>query len=1075
MPASLNSWEEKEKGNAAFKAGDYQLAIRHYSNAIANDIDPGDPLYFTNRAQAYLKVGSHELAEKDCTSALALDPRLSKAYWRRATARKESSKRAQLSGAIEDYRTWLTHATAEGKADPASKSVMDANVREIEAMLRGDIPLPKPPAPAPTATSAPNTTTADPPSSSKLRKGALPPGRSDPALQLHLDKIHKAHQSLVELWDQKSGQAITVWKDIVDLDVRKAKIESGVAGVKPKKNYPELKPSSLATSDNLLDFISSRASTSHDPCHFAHHLDLPRAQVVRVQTGASTSGSSGNALSRMSTGSTPPTAGKPASYILLVDQVYGQVVDVDVNDSAQLETRRKVLEKGDACEREEGEEMLERQVVCYEAALRLLGMLVKESGEEDGDWEGEVDEEGVRAYEEQVKNKEYTGREEYSLERVTAIVQSSRAYAEDHLEFLREDADYVSEHILDRMPSAVPITATDMIDLLGKEELLEMFLNGFARQTLWKEVLNVIDAVKAMAPELGAGKPIPQPYQRKIGLLAKLVEAFINLTFKELTASVEKSFEAEFKAMRSEEEGPDSFTAFLDMMAEISGYAPPAPRTAARPRQTRRDPLASMFKALIKLDPQQMPKQTWEIIACLNELKGLFDRQPEQKQRLSRRLVEALGEYTEVIELREILLDSHRPRFSRDWSERSSFLTQLGPLWQQLERCWSKSISPSMIGKVVRQKTPASLTAIWTKFEGEVQKQLKVKPGVLFDKLLSKNVEAHSTRFVVNGGQTTTTPAVPRPRAASAGDDSDGPPGLEEDSDGGSSGPPSLYASDDDDDSDVPPALYAASSSDDDPDMPGLESEHSSDGEDYTFSDDELYAPSGPGARPPPRRQPPARRPQLPIRRPPRQRPARPPRQPVPEPQPGPSHSTQRPARPAVDMSGLRPDHEFGTRDGIRPASPTGDEVDRPRRKEKKKTRKERDETMLAAELAGMNTEEMSSATETDTETEGQAFPSDLRFPVSEKVYATFEQYIGIGPHISRTEVAWVDFLQAMRAIHFHPVHGAGSSWKFYPRGRIAGNVTMSLTATSTSLTLRRLSVLIRSPGRQASQEAVWS
>lgn len=35
---------------------------------------------------------------------------------------------------------------------------------------------------------------------------------------------------------------------------------------------------------------------------------------------------------------------------------------------------------------------------------------------------------------------------------------------------------------MDRMPSAVPVTATDMIDLLGKEELLEMFLNGFARQ-----------------------------------------------------------------------------------------------------------------------------------------------------------------------------------------------------------------------------------------------------------------------------------------------------------------------------------------------------------------------------------------------------------------------------------------------------------------------------------------------------------------------------------------------------------------------------------------------------------------
>ena len=35
---------------------------------------------------------------------------------------------------------------------------------------------------------------------------------------------------------------------------------------------------------------------------------------------------------------------------------------------------------------------------------------------------------------------------------------------------------------MDRIPSAVPTTNHDMIDLLGKEEAMEMFLNGFARQ-----------------------------------------------------------------------------------------------------------------------------------------------------------------------------------------------------------------------------------------------------------------------------------------------------------------------------------------------------------------------------------------------------------------------------------------------------------------------------------------------------------------------------------------------------------------------------------------------------------------
>ena len=54
-----------------------------------------------------------------------------------------------------------------------------------------------------------------------------------------------------------------------------------------------------------------------------------------------------------------------------------------------------------------------------------------------------------------------------------------------------------------------------------------------------------------------------------------------------------------------------------------------------------------------------------------------------------------------------------------------------------------------------------------------------------------------------------------------------------------------------------------------------------------------------------------------------------------------------------------------------------------------------------------MNVEDVeSSTTETDTDAEDSGFPKDLRLTVSEKVYATFEQYIGIGAHISR----WVSF-----------------------------------------------------------------
>lgn len=42
-------------------------------------------------------------------------------------------------------------------------------------------------------------------------------------------------------------------------------------------------------------------------------------------------------------------------------------------------------------------------------------------------------------------------------------------------------------------------------------------------------------------------------------------------------------------------------------------------------------------------------------------LEDFLGRQPQQKLRFSRRTMCALGEYTEAMEMRELLLDAHRP------------------------------------------------------------------------------------------------------------------------------------------------------------------------------------------------------------------------------------------------------------------------------------------------------------------------------------------------------------------------------------------------------------------------------
>jgi Asp-tRNA(Asn)/Glu-tRNA(Gln) amidotransferase A subunit family amidase len=74
----------KEEGNAAFKAGRYNEAVKRYSEAI--QYNPQIAVYFSNRAMAYLKLGSYTAAEADCDAALELDPSMVKALLRRGSA-----------------------------------------------------------------------------------------------------------------------------------------------------------------------------------------------------------------------------------------------------------------------------------------------------------------------------------------------------------------------------------------------------------------------------------------------------------------------------------------------------------------------------------------------------------------------------------------------------------------------------------------------------------------------------------------------------------------------------------------------------------------------------------------------------------------------------------------------------------------------------------------------------------------------------------------------------------------------------------------------------------------------------
>lgn len=72
------------KGNQFYSLGDNEQAIECYARAIK--LNPADPLNYSNRAMANLKIENYELVVKDATKAIKLDPESIKAYHRRGKA-----------------------------------------------------------------------------------------------------------------------------------------------------------------------------------------------------------------------------------------------------------------------------------------------------------------------------------------------------------------------------------------------------------------------------------------------------------------------------------------------------------------------------------------------------------------------------------------------------------------------------------------------------------------------------------------------------------------------------------------------------------------------------------------------------------------------------------------------------------------------------------------------------------------------------------------------------------------------------------------------------------------------------
>ncbi|RNF17190.1 putative TPR-repeat-containing chaperone protein DNAJ [Trypanosoma conorhini] len=72
--------ELREAGNNAFKAGNFDVAIAHYTQAI--EANPQEVALFSNRSAAHFKKGDFEAAAQDAAAAIAVDKTFAKSYSR---------------------------------------------------------------------------------------------------------------------------------------------------------------------------------------------------------------------------------------------------------------------------------------------------------------------------------------------------------------------------------------------------------------------------------------------------------------------------------------------------------------------------------------------------------------------------------------------------------------------------------------------------------------------------------------------------------------------------------------------------------------------------------------------------------------------------------------------------------------------------------------------------------------------------------------------------------------------------------------------------------------------------------
>ncbi|TRY69941.1 hypothetical protein TCAL_01247 [Tigriopus californicus] len=130
--------EKVRDSNHACQAGDFKLAVRLYTEAIA--LDPGNHILHSNRSAAYIKMGQFPKALQDAIRARDLNPEWPKAYYRQGVAlqclgKHSDALAAFANGLAQDPKSLqLLAGLIEAAMKSPLKGTLEPTYRQLQMM-----------------------------------------------------------------------------------------------------------------------------------------------------------------------------------------------------------------------------------------------------------------------------------------------------------------------------------------------------------------------------------------------------------------------------------------------------------------------------------------------------------------------------------------------------------------------------------------------------------------------------------------------------------------------------------------------------------------------------------------------------------------------------------------------------------------------------------------------------------------------------------------------------------------------------------------------------------------------------